>query len=93
MDMTLESLPRGIPFVLTATSFVLAMVSIQLGRKLNYLDHLPVFNSLALVMLALVLSALVVAVVQLVKARERSASPWVAVTLALFVLSSYLLDD
>ena len=51
--------PRNVSLLLTGSSFLLGLVSIQLGRRLNYLEHLPVFNTLAAVMLVLVAAALV----------------------------------
>lgn len=82
----------GVSLMLTAGSFLLALVSIGLGRRLNYVEHLPVFNSLALAMLVLVSAALVVACVALVSKRGRSVSLWAAATMAAVILGGYLLD-
>jgi len=84
--------PRGISLMLTTSSFVLGLVSIQLGRRLNYLEHLPMFNVLAAGMLVLVGAGLVVACVPLIMARGRSVPLWVASALAAVILASYLLD-
>lgn len=85
--------PRNASLVLTASSFLLGLLSIGLARRLNYIEHLPVFNSLAAAMLVLVGAALVVAVVHLVRKRGRSGSLWGAAALAAAILASYLLDD
>lgn len=85
--------PRNISLMLTASSFLLALVSIQLGRRLNHLEHLPMFNLLAAAMLVLVIAGLVVAFVPLVKTRGRGASLWLAAAVAIVVLGAFLLED
>ena len=85
--------PHRVSLLLTGISFVLALVSIQLGRRPNYLANLPMFNILAAVMLVLVGAGLVVALVPLIKARGRSAPLWVTTALAAVVMAFYLLDD
>ena len=79
--------------MLTTGSFLLGLVSIALGRRVNYLDHLPVFNMIALVMLALVVAAVTVACVALVRNRGRGASLWIAATMGSVILGMYLLDN
>ena len=91
--MVVKTSARKVSLVLTTGSLLLALVNILLGRRLNYLEHLPMFNTLAAGMLALVAAALVVAGVPLVKARRRSASLWLVAVLAGFVFGLYLLDD
>ena len=91
--MILKLSARNGSLALTTCSLLLGLVNIQLGRRLNYLEHLPIFNSMAAAMLALVVAGLVVACVPLVRARGRSASLWLAAALAIVVLGSLLLDD
>jgi cytochrome bd-type quinol oxidase subunit 2 len=78
--------------MLTTGSFLLGLISIALGRRVNYLDHLPVFNVLAAAMLVLVVVAVVVAFAALVRSRGRGASLWLAATMGTAVLGIYLLD-
>ncbi len=84
---------RNVSMMLSACSFLLALVSIQLGRRLNYIEHLPMFNSMAAVILALVCAGFVAALGALVKTQAKSPSSWLAVALALVILASYLFDD
>ena len=84
---------RKISLMLTTCSFLLALVSIQLGRRLSTSEHMPMFNSMAAVMLALVCAGLIAAVMSLVKSRAKSVSSWLAAGLALLLLASYLFDD
>ena len=84
--------PR-VSLVLTTCSLLLALINIQLGRRLNYLEHLLMFNTLAAGMLAFAAAALVVAGVALAKARGRGVSLWLPTVLAIVVLGSYLLED
>lgn len=84
---------RTTSLMLTTSSLLLAVVSIQLARRMNYIEHLSLFNGLAAGMLALVTAAVPVACVPLVKARGRNTSLWLAAALAVALLGSYLLDD
>ena len=79
--------------MLTTCSFLLALVSIQLGRRLNTTEHVSMFNSMAAVILALVCAGFIAALMSLVKSRAKSASSWFAAGLALLLLLSYLFDD
>jgi hypothetical protein len=85
--------PQTLSLSITAFSFLLAIVSVQLGRRLNYLDHLLMFNGLAITMLALVAVAIGVAFTALLRNRGRSLSLWFSTGLALMLLGSYLLDE
>jgi hypothetical protein len=69
--------------LLTATSILLAVVSVALAGRVNYLDHLPLFNSMAAAMLALVGGAIVAPVVGVRRARLRTFSGWGAFAVAL----------
>jgi hypothetical protein len=86
-------LPQTLSLSLTTCSFLLAIVSIQLGRRINYLDHLLLFNGLAITMLALVTVAIGVTFTALVRNRGRGFSLWLATGLAFMLLGSYLLDE
>ena len=84
---------RDISLLLTTTSILLAFAAIQLGHRLNYLEHLPMFNAMAAGMLALVVAGLVFAAVTLVRARGMGGSLWFAASLATVVLGMLLLVD
>ena len=84
---------RNVSLALSACSLLLALVSIQLGRRLRYLDHLPMFNAMAAVILALVGAGFVAAFASLVKTRAQSSSSWLAAAFALVILGLYLFDD
>lgn len=91
--MLLKWPARNVSLALTITSILLGVVNILLGRRMNYYQHLPLFNSLAAAVLVLVGAALVFAFAALVRNRGRGASQWVAAGLAIVVLGGYLLDD
>lgn len=78
---------------LTTCSFLLALISVQLGRRLYYLEHLPIFNVLAIAMLAFVTAAIVIAFTALLRNRGRGFSLWCTTGLAFMLLGSYLLDE
>ncbi len=84
---------RKASLLFTVASVCVALVSIQLGRRMNYLEHLPLFNALAVTMLGLVGVGFLVALVSLIKARGRNVSLWWVAVLAIVVLGSYLLDE
>ena len=84
---------RNVSLVLTTCSFLLALASIQLGRRLSTTEHMSMFSSIAAVILTLVGAGFVVALVSLVKTRAKSTSSWLAAALALVLLASYLFDD
>jgi cytochrome bd-type quinol oxidase subunit 2 len=84
---------RRVSLGFTAASALLALVSIQLGRRLGLAEHLPLFNALAATMLGLVAVGLAVGVVALIRARGKSASLWFVSAFAVAVLGTYLLDD
>ena len=71
-------------------SLLVALVSVILGRRVSYLDHLAAFNSMA--MLALGVAALVVGLVETWKSRGRSASAWLADLLAVVVVGLYVFN-
>ena len=91
--MTLKASARDLSLALTTGSLLLGLANIGLGRRVNYLDHLTLFNLLALTMLVLAASAVVVATVPLVRSRGRGASLWMAAILACGLIGTYLLDD
>ena len=91
--MTLKWSARDLSLALTTGSLLLGLANIGLGRRVNYLNHLTLFNSLALTMLALAAGALVVATVPLVRSRGRGASLWMAAMLACGLIGTYLLSD
>ena len=84
---------RKVSLTLTTCSFLLALVSIQLGRRLSTTENMSMFNSMAAIMLALVCAGFVAAVMSLMKSRAKSVSSWLAAGLALLLLASYLFDD
>ena len=84
---------RQVSLMLTTCSFLLALGSIQLGRRLSTTENMSMFNSMAAVILALVCAGFVAAVMSLVKSRAKSVSSWLAAGLALLLLASYLFDD
>jgi hypothetical protein len=90
--MTLESSSRNASIVCTTASVLLGLVSIQLAKRMDFLDHLRMFNLLAAAMLGLVIVGLATAIIPLSKARGRSASLWLAVVFAVSVLGLLLLD-
>ena len=90
--MTLKWSARDLSLALTTGSLLLGLANIGLGRRVNYLDHLLLFNLLAVTMLALAAGALIVAGVPLARARGRGGSLWLAATLAISLIGAYLLD-
>ncbi|HZL86356.1 MAG TPA: hypothetical protein VFD07_13360 [Candidatus Krumholzibacteria bacterium] len=84
---------RKASWMSTTCSFLLALVSIQLGRRLSIAEHMSMFNWMAAVILALVVAGFVAALMSLVKSRAKSGSSWLAAGLALLLLLSYLFDD
>lgn len=91
MTRSVSATRRSLMF--TTGSFLLGLVSIGLGRRVNYLEYLPVFNMIAFAMLALVVTAVTVALVALIRNRGRGASLWIAATMGTVVLGMYLLED
>ena len=81
-----------VSLLLSAGSLLLALVSITIGRRVNYLDHLTLFNLMAAAMLALGVAALAAGVVGTWKSRGRSAAMWLAIAIAILILLQYLLD-
>ena len=77
---------------LSAGSLLLATTSVLLGRRVNYLNYLPVFNAMAVGMLALCVGALAVGVVGTWKSRGRSPELWLADALSILVLGLFLFD-
>ena len=78
--------------VMSVSSLLLAFISIALGQRVNYLDYLPFFNAMALVMLSLGVGALLLGLLGTWRTRGRSLPLWFANVLALLVLSLYLFD-
>lgn len=78
--------------LLSAGSLFLALVSILLGRRVDYYDHLSAFNLMAAAMLSLGVAAFVVGLVGTWKARGRSVAFLAADVLALFVVGLYVFD-
>jgi hypothetical protein len=78
--------------LLTATSILVAVVSAALASRVSYLDHLPLFNSMAAVMLALVGAAIVAAAVGVRRARWGRADGWGAFAVALAWAALLLLN-
>ena len=84
---------RDTSLLLTSSSLLPGMVSIQMARRLDYLEHMATFNAIAAAMLGLVGLGLIVSVVALLRARGRATELWLAAALAIAVVSSYLLDE
>jgi hypothetical protein len=73
-------------------AFLVAGTSLFLGARVNYLDHLSVFNALAATMLTLGVVGLACSVVGLWKARLRSMPFSITATLSLLFLIRIMLD-
>ena len=74
-------------------SLFLMHVSVALGRRVYYLDHLPLFNAMAAGILALSAAALATGLAGTWKVRGRSAWLWFADGVALLVLAEILFDS
>ena len=90
--MTRTLAHSGASLLLSAGSLLVALVSTLLGRRVNYLDHLPLFNSMAATMLALGVAALAAGVAGTWKSRGRDATPWLADAIAVLVLGLYVFN-
>ncbi len=77
----------------SAASLLLAATSIVIGRQVDYLDHLPLFNAMAAGMLALVLAALLSGLAGTWKARGRGAWLWSANVVAVFATAFLLFNS
>jgi hypothetical protein len=86
--MTIKAVPSLAitSLLLSASSLLLATISIVLGRQVNYLAYLSLFNAMAVGWLSLGAAALVVALVGTWKAQGRSTLLWVANAVAVFVV-------
>jgi hypothetical protein len=90
--MTRTFPPSSASLLLSAGSLLLGLVSMTLGRRVNYLDYLTLFNSMAAAMLALGAAALAAGVIGTWKSRGRSGVMWLASAIAVLILCLYLLD-
>ncbi len=90
--MILTRPPGSISLALTSASLSLAWISMWMGRRVNYLERLPLFNTLAAVMLSLAGAGLVIACLAIARGRG-SASLWVAAVLAASLIALLLVDD
>ena len=86
------SFPKA-SFLLSASSLLLASISIMLGKQVNYLAYLPFFNAMALLMVSLGIAALLLGLIGTWRTRGRSTLLWVANVVALLVLSLYVFDS
>lgn len=78
--------------MLSAASLSVAMFSVLLGQQVNYLNHLALFNSMALVMLSFVIAALFLSIVGIWRQQENNLWSWSASGLALCTLLLYVFD-
>lgn len=92
MMTTQFSFPKA-SFLLSASSLLLASISIILGQQVNYLDYLPFFSAMALLMVSLGIAALLMGLVGTWRMRGRSMPLWIANVVALLVLSLYIFDS
>ncbi|MEM9907568.1 MAG: hypothetical protein AAF921_21370 [Cyanobacteria bacterium P01_D01_bin.44] len=78
---------------LSASSLLLASVSLVLGQQVNYLNHLSFFNAMALGMVSLSIAALLIGLIGTWQTRGQSVTLWLANMLALVILGLYLFDS
>ena len=90
--MSRSSNVAKLSLALSVASLIVASVSLTLGRQINYLNYLPLFNALALLMLGLAIAALLLALFGIWRSRGRSIGVWLANGVAVFVLSLYAFD-
>ncbi len=83
---------RNLSFALSGTSLTLAVINVVLGRWVNYLEHLMLFNVMAMGMLGLAVIALVAGVIGTRIVRGREASLWIANGLATVLITVFLSD-
>ena len=90
--ITRFSFPKA-SFLLSATSLLLASVSLILGQQVNYLDYLSFFSAMALLMVASGIAALLMGVIGTWQTRGRSVPLWIANVVAILILSMYAFDS
>ena len=90
--MTRTLSPSNASFLFSAGSLVVALVSTTLGRRVNYLDYLTLFNVMAATMLALGVLGLAAGAIAAWKSRGRGATTWLAVGIATLIVAMFLLD-
>ena len=79
--------------LLSVGSLLLASISIELGRQVNYLTYLSFFNVMTVGILSMSAAALLVGLVGTWKTRGRSTSLWLANAVAVYVIALMCLTD
>lgn len=79
-------------FMLSVASLTVAVFSALLAQQVNYLSHLTLFNSMALLMLSLAVAALLLSIVGIWRQLGNNLWSWSASGLALCVLLLYVFD-
>jgi hypothetical protein len=90
--MQINPSPAIVSLLFSAGSLLLATTSVVIGRQVNYLDHLALFNAMAAGMLSLSVAGLVAGLVGTWKARGRNALLWSANVVAAMVTALYLFN-
>ena len=78
---------------MSASSLLLATVSLILGTHVDYLAYLPLFNTMALLMVALGIAALLLGLIGLWRTGGQNRLLWFANIVALLVLGLYVFDS
>lgn len=90
--MTQFSFPKA-SLLMSGSSLLLAAASIILSQQVDYLAYLPLFNTMALLMVALGLAALLLGVFGLWRIGGQNRLLWFANIVALLVLGLYVFDS
>jgi hypothetical protein len=82
----------NLSLLLSASSLSLATVSVLIGRRVDTIHHLGLFNAMAMAMLAFGAGALAAGLIGTWRARGRSAPLWLADAVASSVVALYLFN-
>jgi len=83
----------GVSVWLSAAAVLTGVTSILIGRRVNDIDHLALFNAMAIAILAFSAGAIGAGVAGIWRSRGRSPLLWFASALAVAVVALVLLDD